>query len=114
VPAALVRHRVPEQRARWTYFWWRCYDEGLGKARLVGMHGSTSSLSSERAYVARTLPQGIVRGLGHALLRADVSGLARAAAITSGLAATIAGYVLGRSYVRCEMLVGAMTGQPTT
>jgi hypothetical protein len=112
MPTAPVRHWVPEHRVRWTYFWWRCYDEGLGKARLVGMHGFASSLSSERGYVARTLPRGIARGLGDALLRADVSGLARSAAIASGLTATIAGYVVGRCYVRCEMLLSATTRPP--
>ena len=45
-PSATVRHRVPAQRARWRYFLWRCYDEGLGKAMLVKIHGPQVGLSA--------------------------------------------------------------------
>ncbi len=43
----------------------------------------------------RTLPQGVLRGLGDALLRRDPSGILRAGAIGAGLAITAAGYLMG-------------------
>lgn len=97
-PSATIQHRVPAQRARWAYFLWRCYDEGLGKAMLVGLHGAHTSLSSERAYTFKILPQGIVRGMADALLHHDLSGLLRAGAIVIGLAITMAGYLVGRVF----------------
>ncbi len=74
---------------------WRCYDEGLGKALLVKLHGAQTGLSSERTYTFKVLPQGAIRGLSDALIRQDLSGLARAGAIVSGLVATITGYFVG-------------------
>jgi glycosyltransferase involved in cell wall biosynthesis len=93
-PYAPVRHRVPAQRACWAYFLWRCYDEGLGKAMLVQLHGAQTGLSSERRYTSRVLPQGIMHGLHDALFHGDLTGLARAGAIVMGLMMTIVGYVV--------------------
>ena len=95
-PNAIVKHRVTEQRTRWSYFLWRCYDEGIGKASLVSLHGTERSLASERAYTLKILPQGIVRGLTDTILRRDKAGFARSGAIIAGLAATTVGYVVGR------------------
>ena len=95
-PLALVKHHVPEQRARWRYFLWRCYYEGIGKAFLASLHGTKDGLSAERTYTFVALPQGILRGLIDALFRRDLSGLARAGAIIAGLSATTAGYLVGR------------------
>ena len=94
-PQAVIRHRVPPQRARWTYFLWRCYDEGLGKAILVGLRGAQAGLSSERTYAFKALPQGVVRGLTDAFRHRDLTGLARAGAITVGFTTTVAGYLMG-------------------
>ncbi|HWE63504.1 MAG TPA: hypothetical protein VHB98_17465, partial [Chloroflexota bacterium] len=94
-PRAIVRHRVSAQRTSWRYFLWRCYDEGLGKAMLARLHGTHAGLASERAYTFKTLPRGIMRGVGDAFLRRDSSGLGRAAAIAGGFAATATGYVAG-------------------
>jgi hypothetical protein len=60
-------------------------------SRLVG---TRDGLSAERAYVWRTLPRGVLRGLGDAV-RGDWSGLGRAWAIVSALAVTGASYALG-------------------
>ncbi len=94
-PHAIIRHRVPAQRTRWTYFLWRCYDEGLGKATLVGLHGTQAGLSSERTYTFKVLPRGIMCGLKDALRHRDLTGLARAGAIVLGLTLTGAGYTIG-------------------
>ncbi len=95
-PAAGVLHRVPADRSRWPYFRSRCYAEGRSKALVAQFAGAADGLASERAYVRRTLPRGVARGIGDALLRRDLAGLRRAAAIGAGLAFTTAGYTAGR------------------
>ena len=97
-PRAAVTHRVTRDRTSWRYYYSRCYAEGLSKAAVASSLGPSDSLSSERAHVLRTLPRGVIRGLADALRRGDAGGLARAAAIVSGLALTIAGYVRGRLF----------------
>lgn len=92
---AVVEHQVPAQRGRWSYFLWRCYDEGLGKASLVRMHGVQTGLSAERNYTFKVLPKGVLRGFADALFRCDLNGLARAAAIMLGVTTTTAGYLIG-------------------
>jgi GT2 family glycosyltransferase len=93
-PRARVSHAVPAARTTWRYFRSRCYAEGLSKARVSALAGAADALSSERTYATRTLPRGVVRGLGDAR-RGDPHGLARASAIVAGLAMTAAGYVAG-------------------
>lgn len=95
-PAAQVRHLVPASRSRWAYFRQRCYAEGLSKARVAELVGQQDGLSSERSYVARTLPLGVARNLA-SVLRGDVAGAARAGAIVAGLAITGLGYLVGRA-----------------
>ena len=56
--------------------------------------GANDGLSSERHYTTKTLPRGVVRGLGDAL-RGDASGVGRAGAIIAGLATVTAGYAFG-------------------
>lgn len=96
VPSAAVRHRVPDARARWSYFLARCMSEGRSKAVVAMLAGTEAGLSSERAYTLRVLPAGVVRGLV-APLRGDPRGPVRSLAIVLGLAATTCGYVLGRA-----------------
>jgi GT2 family glycosyltransferase len=93
-PAARVAHSVPPARADWSYFRRRCFAEGLSKARVAASTGTGDALSTERAYVARTLPAGVLRGIRDAL-GGDAAGLARAALIVAGLALTTAGYLVG-------------------
>lgn len=106
-PSVAVHHRVPAQRARWAYFLWRCYDEGLGKAMLVGLHGTRSGLSSERTYTFKALPRGVVHGLTDGLLHRDLAGLARAGAIVIGLTMTVAGYLVGSTSSHIAILRNA-------
>ncbi|MEV4252763.1 glycosyltransferase family 2 protein [Spirillospora sp. NPDC049652] len=96
---ALIWHRVPAERARFSYFRERCYAEGLSKALVTGSVGTRDGLASERAHALRALPRGVLRGLGDAC-RGDLAGLGRASAITVGLAWTAWGYALGRNTAR--------------
>jgi GT2 family glycosyltransferase len=98
-PAVAVRHRVPATRGRPRYFISRCYNEGLGKAALVGYLGSGDGLAAERAYTRRTLPAGIAEGLRVTIAERDLAGIARSASIVVGLAATVTGYLLGKMTV---------------
>jgi len=95
-PRARVRHRVPQQRARFGYFRARCFAEGLSKALVTKYVGSRDGLATERSYVMRTLPRGIVRSIRRALLHADAAAAMQAVAIVIGLVVTGAGYLGGR------------------
>ncbi|HVD37635.1 MAG TPA: glycosyltransferase, partial [Solirubrobacterales bacterium] len=97
-PAAEVEHVVPPSRGRVRYFLDRCRAEGRSKAVLTGMVGSEDGLSSERSYVRRTLPLGVLGDLRDAF-RGDAGGLGRAAMIFVGLAATSVDYLRVRSGV---------------
>lgn len=98
---AVVRHFVPANRCRYSYFLSRCFAEGLSKATVTAIVGVGDGLSAERHYTTRVLPRGVARGAGD-LLRGDPSGLGRAGAIITGLTATTAGYTVGslREWVR--------------
>ncbi|MGD0379863.1 MAG: glycosyltransferase family 2 protein [Acidimicrobiales bacterium] len=93
VPHALVRHHVAPERARVGYFLRRCYSEGLSKGALSKRAGAHDALSSERAYVSRTLPRAVARGLAEGG-RGDHMGFARAAMVVAGLVATAMGYAM--------------------
>ena len=99
MPDAKVEHRVGADRTRWRYFRRRCWAEGLSKAVVSRSVGSNAALERERAYVMRTLPTGVWRGLADAC-RGDRSGVARSGAIVTGLAITTAGYLRGRLSAR--------------
>ena len=95
VPQARVDHHISRDRATWRYFLSRCWAEGASKALVTAIVGGTDGLSSERSYVGRTLPLGVLAGLG-ATGRGDPGGVARSAAIVAGLGVTTAGFVAGR------------------
>ncbi len=95
-PAAEVAHLVPAERASWRYFMSRCFNEGRSKAVVARLVGAQAGLESERAYVRRTLPAGIARGLGDLIARGDGAGGLRAAAIVVGTLLTVGGYVTGQ------------------
>lgn len=94
-PRARIHHQVPADRLRWAYFRSRCYAEGLSKALVSRMAGTKDGLSAERSYTLRTLPLGMLHGVSDAVVRRDRAGLVRAAAIGSGLAFTVAGFLVG-------------------
>lgn len=93
-PRAVIWHRVPANRSRFSYFRSRCYAEGLSKALVTRSVGVADGLSAERSYTAVTLRRGVSRGLAGAL-RGDPAALSRAAAITVGLLSATAGYAVG-------------------
>lgn len=94
IPSAEVEHRVSPDRICWRYFRRRCWAEGLSKAAVARSVGSGAALDRERAYVTRTLPTGVVRGLADAF-SGDLSGVGRSGAIVAGLMITVTGYLLG-------------------
>lgn len=94
-PRARVTHHVPASRGTWRYFRSRCYAEGLSKAMVARYVSATDGLESERSYVSRTLPRGVVHGLYDGLARRDLAGFLRAGAIIGGLVLTTSGYVVG-------------------
>ncbi len=94
-PEARIHHQVPVKRATWSYFRSRCYGEGLSKAAIARFVGTRDGLATERSYTMRTLPQGVLRGLGDTLLHRDISGVARSFAIILGLLTTTTGYLVG-------------------
>lgn len=95
VPEAIVDHHIEIDRARFSYFLARCWNEGASKAVVVRLNGS-KGLESERRYVAGVLPAAIRRDL-LAIIRGDLSGFARIAATISGLTVTMLAYALGRA-----------------
>jgi len=95
IPQARVHHSVPASRVTWQYFRARCFAEGLSKAMVASLVGAGQGLATERKYTTRTLPEGILRGIGDAFLRGDLTGLLRASAIAVGLGITVAGYLSG-------------------
>lgn len=109
-PAATVFHKVPGTRARWTYFFSRCYSEGISKAFVARYVGTKDGLASERVYTLYTLPLGTIHGLKDAFYKRELAGFARVLAILTGLAATATGYVSGiafppRQKVRAQIRV---------
>lgn len=95
-PEAVVYHHVTQGRSRWNYFRKRCLAEGKSKNDVVKAIGASDGLAAEQAYVTRTLPGGVIRGLADAIVRSDAGGLLRAAGIVAGLAFTAAGYSMAR------------------
>ena len=94
-PQARVLHKIPTNRGSWRYFVSRCYFEGRSKAVVAWLWGRGDALASERAYTARVLPRGVIRGFADAVIRRDLGGLGRALAILIGFASTALGYFTG-------------------
>ncbi len=95
VPRSVVHHHVPQGRLTARYLLSRCYAEGLSKAVLSRLVRSSAGLSSEAAYLTRTLPVAAARHL-RAVLSGDVWGLARVGALGVATAATGLGWLRGR------------------
>jgi GT2 family glycosyltransferase len=102
-PDATVRHRVPQQRATWSYFRARCFAEGLSKAAMVRQTGARQGLSTERSYVWSTIPSALLRPP-----RGDDRHpwLATVPAVVAGVVVTAVGYFLGRLRVLREVRIG--------
>lgn len=109
-PSARVAHHVPANRATWGYFRARCWAEGQSKAKVQALAGAGPALASERAYLAVTLPLGVVTALSGGLRRPGR--ILGAAVILAGVAVTTAGYLSGRLRLapRSSVLVWAGIG----
>ena len=90
-----VDHRVTIDRTAWRYFANRCWSEGLSKAVVATISGTEAGLSSERDYVTRVLPVGVLRNLWQSARHRETAGVLRAAAIIGGLVLTVGGYAIG-------------------
>jgi glucosyl-dolichyl phosphate glucuronosyltransferase len=91
VPAAVVDHEVPADRATLRFFLRRSFAEGAGKVEMSRNLGAEQDLSSEDDWLRRTVPSGVARHLRAAATRASLSDLERAAALIGGIAAAGAG-----------------------
>jgi GT2 family glycosyltransferase len=94
-PTVAVDHVVAEERLHGSYFFRRCWAEGISKALVARAVGTRDGLASERAHALKVLPAGVVTALrraGHG----EISGANRALAICAGLVVTTAGYARGR------------------
>ena len=98
-PAAVCHHAVTADRVTRRYFRRRCAAEGRSKAVVSTLTGADAALSSESAYVRRTLPAGVLRGLRDAAA-GDLGGAARAWAILEGTTVTAVNYLLMRRRIR--------------
>jgi glycosyltransferase involved in cell wall biosynthesis len=95
VPSALVWHRIPHKLITWHHLAAKCYSEGFSKAIVAHLVGFKDGLSSEHIYSTRTVPLGIIRGIGTALSGNITAGLSRIGAIMLGSICTVAGYIHG-------------------
>lgn len=86
-----VQASVASNRTSWSYFFSRCYSEGVSNAFVSRYVGAKDGLASERTYTLQTLPQGILRGFADALFHHDLNGLVRVGAILVGSVATTGG-----------------------
>lgn len=93
-PDAQVFHTVPRSRTTWRYFRSRCYAEGLSKAAVSQSTGRNAALATERSYVLRVLPGGIISSFRRGQ-RGWASRPMRAAAIVAGTGLTALGYLAG-------------------
>jgi glycosyltransferase involved in cell wall biosynthesis len=96
VPDAAVDHHVAADRLSPGYFLRRCWHEGLSKAVVVRLAGSSAGLARERRHVAAVIPKAFARDMRRAAT-GNPDGFLRATALLGGLAATVAGYLTGRA-----------------
>jgi hypothetical protein len=99
IPAATVDHHVGKERTRFRYFLRRCWHEGLSKAVVVQLAGRSAGLDSERRYVAVVIPAALFRDL-RSCVAGNPAAFMRIMAAIGGLAATTAGYLMGRARLR--------------
>jgi GT2 family glycosyltransferase len=101
---AVVHHRVPASRLTWHYFWTRCWAEGLSKAAVTSLVGTSSGLAAERRHVMRTIPRDVVDGLLSAPRHPRTAAI-RCGLILAGVVAAAAGLLRGRIALRRSPIV---------
>ena len=94
-PHARVRHHVPPDRTRFSYFMQRCYSEGVSKGVLARRVGSRTGLASERAYV-RAIPGAALRAVTQAVRTRQPATALGAVATVIGVGAATSGYLVSR------------------
>lgn len=109
LPNITVSHHVTADRLKVSYFFRRCFGEGLSKARVSRLVGAGDGLSSERGYVRSVLPRAVLRELGR-VVRGEWAGLAAATLIVSGVVTAGAGYLRGRLANRSFMVDRSAAG----
>jgi glucosyl-dolichyl phosphate glucuronosyltransferase len=117
VPDAQIEHPVPAERGRFRAFLSRCYQEGRGKvemARLLASQGG-AVLESERAYLRRTLPRAVGRGLvatvaGNGTRHAAIAGAVVLGVAAAGLGGGVEALSAGHRHSAAEPISG--TGEP--
>jgi glucosyl-dolichyl phosphate glucuronosyltransferase len=101
VPAAVVEHEVPHERATLSFFLRRCYSEGAGKVEMSRHLGEQRDLGAERSYLLRTLPRAAARALREAAF-------SRVFAIVAGTAAAAAGAAVAVGAAARTRVVGRL------
>lgn len=96
VPAAAVDHHVGRERLSTGYFLRRCWHEGLSKAAVVRLAGSSAGLARERRHVAAVIPAALLRDLRRAAT-GDLNAFVRMTTALGGLTTAVAGYLAGRA-----------------
>nr|MDT0656464.1 glycosyltransferase [Micromonospora sp. DSM 115978] len=94
VPAAVISHPVPADRATLRYFLVRCFNEGRGKIQMARLLDGSASLDAERGYLRRALPLAVLRGFTDPPRGRGFAPVLRAGAVLAGLAATGTGAVV--------------------
>ena len=94
-PAAVVHHYVGPERLTWSYFWRRCFFVNLGKVRAFKDMGAAGNLAAEVQFGLTMLMVRVPRHL-LAVLRGDLWGPVRAAAICAGLLLGALGNLTGK------------------
>jgi hypothetical protein len=96
VPASVVDHHVTQDRLKFSYFVRRCWHEGLSKADVVRLAGSSAGLQRERRHTAVVIPAALMRDL-RSFVTGDAGAGARMIAAVTGLTTAAAGYFTGRA-----------------
>ncbi|GLY06353.1 MULTISPECIES: glycosyltransferase family 2 protein [Actinoplanes] len=92
VPAAVIQHEVPTERASFRFFVKRCYAEGRGKVQMSGLH-ENDALGAERSYLW-SLPKAVLRHVGAGLTGKGADHFLRAGGVVAGVTAAGVGGVV--------------------
>jgi len=95
-PAAAVDHHVAKERLSVRYFLSRCWHEGMSKADVVRLAGTSAGLQSERRHTIAVIPRALLRDV-LALATGDLAAVGRIGATVAGVASAVTGYVAGRA-----------------
>jgi glycosyltransferase involved in cell wall biosynthesis len=111
-PRAKVHHRVTAKRTEFRYFMAQCYSEGLAKAYISKLVGSSDVLSLEKEYTYRVLPRGVWRGIATFIQQRDIAAIGQSGAIVAGLVAAGVGYLVENLSLQGRVLQRKVVSQP--